>query len=295
MPSAISPSQHNRPGLLLVHPRLHDPVPSNAETFLRWTKLHFRDLLNVPDSGSGQVTHDLRFGAPDSDDNYTHSEKEGSLPKYMYTCVVSDVGFLKGDAYNDVSRKLNLEKTRELEKGEVAVGFQENGKGEAMVFDIVDAKFAVYEEVGSSGMETSYQELPTHLTTRGGMAPKSVMVAVHIDLPQNTTNTNIDTVPKALQSSLFTLVKAAVPPALKPYSSLYRWSGVEAQPDHHPLISKDGRGEWMLLLLLVDEEGKTLIREHAVMLVQGWVNEERGKLGGGEIEFGVWEGEILMG
>ena len=143
-------------------------------------------------------------------------------------------------------------------------------------------------------MEPSFQMLPTHLTTKSGKGPKSVMVAVHVDLPQATTTIDVDTVPKALQSSLFTLVKAAVPPALEPYSSLYRWSGEDAQPEHHPLISKDGRGEWMVLLLLVDEEGKTLIREHAVMLVQGWVNEERGKLDGGKIEFGVWEGEVLM-
>jgi hypothetical protein len=205
---------------------------------------------------------------------------------------VSDIAFLKGDAYAGVSRKLNLEKTRELEKGEEAVGYPEKGKDDTMVFDIVDAKFAVYEEVGSSGTETPFQTLPSHLTSRDGAGPKSVLVAVHVDLPSGTMD---DTVPKTLQSSLFTLVKAAVPPALKPYSSLYRWSGVEAQPDHHPLISKDGRGEWMVLLLLVDEEGKTLIREHAVMLVQGWVNEERAKLGRGKIEFGVWEGEVLMG
>ena len=297
MPSAISPpspSQQTKQGLLLVQPRLRDVTPSNASTFFRWTKLHFRDLLNVPDTGSGQVTHALRFCAPESDDQYTHNEKEGSLPKYMYTCVVSDIGHLKADGYNGVSRKLNLEKTRDLEKGEEGVGFREDGEGGAMVFDIVDAKFAVYEEMGSPAMEPSFQMLPTHLTTKSGKGPKSVMVAVHVDLPQATTTIDVDTVPKALQSSLFTLVKAAVPPTLEPYSSLYRWSGEDAQPEHHPLISKDGRGEWMVLLLLVDEEGKTLIREHAVMLVQGWVNEERGKLDGGKIEFGVWEGEVLM-
>ncbi|KAL1795084.1 hypothetical protein ACET3X_006900 [Alternaria dauci] len=299
MPSATSApslSQHNKRGLLLVHPRLHDPTPSNAGTFFRWTKLHFRDLLDVPDSGSGQATYALRFCAPDSDDKYTHNEKEGPLPKYMYTCVVSDIGYLKTDAYNEVSRKLNLEKTRDLEKGEEGVGFQDDAEGEAMVFNIADAKFAVYEEIGSPATttETSFQALPTHLTTRGGVAPKSVLVAVHVDLPQGTTAMDVDAVPKALQSSLFNLIKTAVPPALKPYSSLYRWSGEDAQPDYHPLISKDGRGEWMVLVLLVDEEGKTLIREHAVMLVQGWVNEERGKLDGGKIEYGVWEGEVFM-
>ncbi|CAG5172887.1 uncharacterized protein ALTATR162_LOCUS7540 [Alternaria atra] len=297
-PSLVAPSPpQQKPGLLLVNPRLRDPNPDNADTFLRWTKLHARDLLNVPDSGSGHVTHGLRFCAPDSDDRYSHAEEDETMPKYLYTFPVSDITFLKGEAYNGVSRKLNLEKTRELESGEEAVGFPEQGKDEAMVFDIVDAKFAVYEEVESAwlGSEDSFQKLPTHLTSRGGTGPKSVLVVVHVDLPQAHTTTGVEIVPEALRSSLLNLVKAAVPPALKPYSSLYRWSGVEAQPDHHPLISKDGRGNWMVLLLLVDEEGKTLIREHAAMLVQGWVQEERGKLGGGKIDFGVWDGEVLMG
>ena len=127
-----------------------------------------------------------------------------------------------------------------------------------MVFDIVDAKFAVYEEMGSPAMEPSFQMLPTHLTTKSGKGPKSVMVAVHVDLPQATTTIDVDTVPKALQSSLFTLVKAAVPPALEPYSSLYRWSGEDAQPEHHPLIRTDVRCAWMELLSLYDADWQVL-------------------------------------
>jgi hypothetical protein len=58
-----------KPGLLLVHPRLHTPNAENAATFLRWTKLHFRDMLNLPDTGLGSVTRDLRFVASDDSPN----------------------------------------------------------------------------------------------------------------------------------------------------------------------------------------------------------------------------------
>ncbi|KAH6879018.1 hypothetical protein BKA58DRAFT_453237 [Alternaria rosae] len=301
-PSPTTAQVRPKPGLLLVHPRLHDPTPSNATTFLRWTKLHFRDLLDMPDTGSGHVTQDLRFVAPEGDEAYTHNkEEEGEgkemLPKYLYTCLVNDIACLKGEAYAAVSRQLNLEKTRALGEGEVGVGFQEEQGKEKMVFDIVDAKFAVYEEVGGGGGgggEMSFQRLPPHLTSRMGAAPKSVLIAVYGDVSLEV-GVDRDTVPQILHDSLLARFKAVVPPTLTPYSSLYKWAGVEAQPDNHPLIGKDGRGEWMVLLLLVDETGETLVRGHAVMLVEGWVEEERGKMGVGGIEFGVWEGEVFMG
>jgi hypothetical protein len=296
-----SPSPTPKPGLLLVHPRLHDPTPTNATAFLRWTKLHFRDLLDMPDTGSGSVTRDLRFVAPDSDDAYTHKKEEDgaggeiTCPKYMYTCLVNNLAVLKGEAYNGVSRRLNLEKTRGLKNGEVGVEAQEEEGEEKMVFDIVDAKFAVYEEVESGSLGSgSFQNLPPHLTSRNGTAaPKSVLVAVYVDVPVGG-NTDLGDVPKTLHSSLLDCVKAAVPPALKLYSSLYRWAGIESQPDLHPLINNSGRREWMILVLLVDEEGKTLVREHAVMLVNGWVKEEKGKLGAVGMEVGLWNGEVFM-
>jgi len=262
-------------------------------------------MLNIPDTGSGHVTQDLRFVAPEGDDGYTHThdkKEQGedgkrAMPKYLYTCLMDDIAFLKTEAYMGVSRRLNLEKSRKLEEGEMGVGFLEEEEGEEkMVFDIVDAQFAVYEEVGGLGREGEkpFQRLPKHLTSRMGAAPKSVLVTVYIDVPLGV-GMDRDTVPQALHDSLLSRFKAVVPPALKPYLSLYRWAGVEAQPEAHPLIGKDGRGEWMVLLLLVDEEGETLVRGHAVMLVEGWVEQERGKAGVGGIEFGVWEGEVFMG
>ena len=141
-----TPTPTRRPDLMLVHPRLHNPSPANATTFLRWTKLHFRDLLNIPEYATlGRVARTLRFTAPDNDNRYSHVDGEG-LSKYTYTCVVDDIGILQTQAYYDVCRALNLEDTRKLGKEEEKVGYEEEGK---MVFDVVDAKFAVFAEVAS--------------------------------------------------------------------------------------------------------------------------------------------------
>lgn len=56
-----------RPGVMICTPSLHDTTPENAETFLRWTKLHNRELLDLPatDDG-GNITRCLRFARPHS-------------------------------------------------------------------------------------------------------------------------------------------------------------------------------------------------------------------------------------
>jgi hypothetical protein len=291
----MPPSSERKPGLLLVHPRLHDPTPSNAATFLRWTKLHFRDMLNLPDAGLGRVTRDLRFTAPDNDTSYSH-DGEGK-PRYLYTCLMEDIGMLKSTGYDGVSRMLNLESTRKLGDGEEAVGYEDkNGKGEEdgekMVFDIIDAKFAVFEEVGNSGSGEGFQDLPARLTSTKGVkptAPKSCLVVLNIEAPDAD-------ITQKLQEDLRKLFERA-PPCLKSYSSVYKWSGVDAQPQGHPLIDVEESGEWMVMFLVVDEEGKTLSRVHLVQMVGGWVEEEKSKRNereGVEIGFGVWDGEVFM-
>ncbi|KAI4674194.1 uncharacterized protein J4E84_010700 [Alternaria hordeiaustralica] len=128
-------------------------------------------MLNIPDTGSGHVTQDLRFVAPEGDDGYTHTHdkkeegketSKGLMPKYLYTCLMDDIAFLKTEAYMGVSRRLNLEKSRTLEEGEVGVGFlEEEGEGEEkMVFDIVDAQFAVVER---NALESPLLRLPREL------------------------------------------------------------------------------------------------------------------------------------
>ncbi|KAF2729126.1 hypothetical protein EJ04DRAFT_502895 [Polyplosphaeria fusca] len=129
-------------GFMLVHPRLHAPSPKTALTFLRWTKVHFRDLVLLPAS-PGIFTHCLRNVAPVDDAKYSHTAGKGMSP-YFYTIVLDDVHALHSQAYADVSRKLDLEHTRALVEGEEAVS---SGLGEeAMVWDVVDARFAVFVE-----------------------------------------------------------------------------------------------------------------------------------------------------
>lgn len=131
---------------MIIGPRLRDPTPSNTTTFLRWTKLHFRDLLNQPiDPTLGHQTKALRFAAPDEDPKYSHDESKG-YSTYFYQCVLDDIRLVHASPYHEISRVLNLEKTRELDEGEEAVGYE---KEDAMVFDLVDAKFAIFEEVES--------------------------------------------------------------------------------------------------------------------------------------------------
>jgi hypothetical protein len=90
-----------------------------------------------------------RFVAPEDvdDDTYTHVPGKNNMPVYVYTCVVEDIAVLKGEAYRDVSRALNLEGTRALGEGEEAVGAKEEEGEKKMVWDVVDATFAVFEEV----------------------------------------------------------------------------------------------------------------------------------------------------
>ncbi|KAF1840561.1 uncharacterized protein K460DRAFT_323357, partial [Cucurbitaria berberidis CBS 394.84] len=132
---------------MLVDPRLRDPTPKSAATFFRWTKLHFRDMLNIAaDPKLGKMTKTLRFAAPyndDGDEKSSEAQGEG-YTKYLYTCIVDDVGILQSQPYYDISRLLNLEQTRDLGKEEETVSYE---KEDAMVFDVVDARFAIYEEV----------------------------------------------------------------------------------------------------------------------------------------------------
>jgi hypothetical protein len=77
------------PGILVVHPHLHDPTPENAATFLRWTKLHYRDLLNLPaaEEDGGHVLRAMRFSALDGNEKYTH--KTGTESKYFYIILAT--------------------------------------------------------------------------------------------------------------------------------------------------------------------------------------------------------------
>lgn len=70
---------------------------------------------------------------------------------------------------------------------------------------------------------------------------------------------------------------------------------MEAQPEHHPPIDCEASGEWMIVLLVVDEEGKTLDRRHVNEQVEKWIKGvDREEYGSVDTYFGVWSGELFM-
>jgi hypothetical protein len=54
----------SRPGLMICTPSLKHPGPEDYETFLRWTKLHFRDLIDIEPTPQGKITRALQFITP---------------------------------------------------------------------------------------------------------------------------------------------------------------------------------------------------------------------------------------
>lgn len=49
---------------MICTPSLKDPGPENYETFLWWTKLHFRDLVDIEPIPGGKITRALQFITP---------------------------------------------------------------------------------------------------------------------------------------------------------------------------------------------------------------------------------------
>ncbi|KAF2260191.1 hypothetical protein CC78DRAFT_37399 [Lojkania enalia] len=142
------------PGLFLIHCRLLPPYSETASQFLKWFKLHYRDIASLPaDPIKGLITHGVPYLAPDTDPKYGHDDSK--MPPYYFTCMLTDCAYLGTGPYVQMSRRLDLENTREMVDGEVAVG------KEGMVFDVVDARFAVYELVDTGDKITSPPYQPT--------------------------------------------------------------------------------------------------------------------------------------
>jgi hypothetical protein len=129
-------------GVMIVHPRAKAPVPENLETFRKWSRIHFRDLLQARD-----ITHATRFVAPPEDDKFSHTDNS-KLGPLLYTWGLDDISVIQGNDYFAPPRQLDLENTRKLVDGEEPVERQ------GSVFDVVDAGFAVYEECKNEGIST---------------------------------------------------------------------------------------------------------------------------------------------
>jgi hypothetical protein len=159
MATVTEPNSPAKPGIMIVHPRLLDPSDVTSDHFLKWTKLHFRDLLNTnyfpstdPSSAAPRVTNQCRFAVPHVSPDltplsgYSHTDQSLKSP-YFYTTIMDDISITQTDPYLGISRALDLEKTRPLLDGEVPVA---SGRDEtAMVWNVVNAEFSVLKLVPS--------------------------------------------------------------------------------------------------------------------------------------------------
>ncbi|KAH7408349.1 hypothetical protein DE146DRAFT_371593 [Phaeosphaeria sp. MPI-PUGE-AT-0046c] len=127
-------SPTSRPGLMICTPSLLQPGPRDYDTFLRWTRLHFRDLVDVPAIPGGKITRALQFVTPGA------TGKEG---EYFNVIHASHLPIWLSEGYKSNSKRLDIENTRKLSPGEEPVGC-EPGK---LVFDICTAVFSIYELV----------------------------------------------------------------------------------------------------------------------------------------------------
>ena len=93
----------NQPGIMIVRPILHEKTMKNAETFKRWTVMHFRDLLNLPPRPDDKgISRALRY-----------TNTKGDM---FYTIHADDIRIWRSQPYYEASRRLDLENTRPMEE-----------------------------------------------------------------------------------------------------------------------------------------------------------------------------------
>ncbi|EMD66908.1 hypothetical protein GGP41_005454 [Bipolaris sorokiniana] len=296
-----------KPGMLLVHPRLLHESGDFSPYFWRWTKLHFRDMLNMSSDkdSDGKVTSCLRFARSDEGNGYGHNPEVDTKPMFVYACLVDNLDILKSKAYDDVSRVLNLETTRELGEDEYPVGYsgrlEQEGK-EATVFDIVSAKFAVYEDIPTGGGAT-FQNLPPDLLSPSGTMPDTLstyLIAVNVGLPVTAGDDM-----RKISDMLLGRLRKLLPNFIKTYSSLYRWKGREAQPKDHPFTDAEKNAGWMFMICVSGPIGPFSditewipkdVFDRAVGSLGYGVDVQVGEMVGKDVprSYGIWEGNIFM-
>lgn len=284
-----------RPGILVVRPTLHEPTNENAATFKRWTIMHYRDLLNLapPKSNTKAMSHTLR---------YTNSAGE-----IFHTIHADDIDVWNTPAYYAVSRRLDLENTRQVGVGEEAVlpASHDLGLGEEpMIWHLVSAEFGVFVEVVSdqhtrNGVE-SYQSFPSSLLSPSGAkpsAPSTLLVVLTFRSPQQDTDAGV----KLNQVQDFGAEVAArlsdgYAESGKVYTSLYRHVP-EAQPHQHPVIAagEDGDGEWVACIMVEGRFDKSRVGTLETEL-EDLVDKKRSDSAvGWYVRVGVWSGDVFMG
>jgi hypothetical protein len=173
-----------------------------------------------------------------------------------------------------VSRRLDLENTRELGEGEEEVGSEEG----SMVSDVCEARFSVYEEV-----ESEFEGVGRYGDACGGRG--SVVVGIRCREKASAPEV------RSIQKDVMDVLREGrvVGDGTKMYSSVYRHAEDEAHPDGHPDIGRDevGGGEWLVLVLVAGVgEDRAEVRK-LEEVVGEWAM-------GKEVKGGVWVGEVDM-
>lgn len=296
---------NQRPGVMIVRPTLHEQTEENAATFKRWTVMHFQDLLSLSQSASKTegISRAIR---------YTNTAGE-----LFYTIHVDNISILKSSAYYAVSRRLDLENTRNVENGEEAVLPKSNDLGlgvEPMIWQLVNAEFGIFQEHMSSNTAQDaqewshpYQSLDLSLVSSRGaspFAPPCLLVTLTFNSSAVSSDEKEAQPPQCLldlQISAISHLASDHSTNGKIYSSIYRHIP-GAQPDMHPTITKgaDGNGVWVVCILIegkVDGVMRTRLKEgldesmNAIKKRDGETNE--GSVGW-DVKMGIWEGELFV-
>lgn len=138
-----------------------------------------------------------------------------------------------------------------------------------MVWDICDAKFAIYEEVPvSDGL--SIEAYPEHSKSED---KEEWLVGVNVEGSEQEV--------KRVQKELSECMRKSV----NIYSSVYKHGGKKAQPDKHPEIEEErvGSGEWLVVVLFIGGEAGDIEG-----LVGEWAKDKE------RVDVGVWKGEVDM-
>lgn len=299
MGDIVSPANSNnikQPGIMIVRPSLQSHTPSNAATFKRWTIMHFPDLLNLaPKTADTQgISRAMRY-----------TNDKGSL---FYTIHADDVAVWQTPAYYAVSRRLDLESTRGVEKGEEAVmsAPMDAGLGEEpMVWQLVNAEFGIFkEEQPPSHLEqakhASYHSIPlTCFSTRGDTPAAPACLLVVLTCASDAAGEDVSE-PQRLLDGVVDYLAVHYASGANIYASLYRHLP-GAQPHMHPVIAegREGNGQWVGCALVEtgsDEAGRARLtrqlEDWCVKRKSQEYTEVRGEQWG--VKVGVWSGEVFM-
>jgi len=234
--------------------------------------MHFNDLLHCHfPSGSRGISRALRYSSAD-----------GQL---LYTIHADDLSIWQTQPYYAVSRRLDLENMRDVTQGESAVLHGEHGFGtEPMVWQVVGAAFAIFEETARLPEEDAYHDLPDTLVSGRGEELGCELVTLTF-IPShsagNTSQEEESTKPPKELTSLRDRALESLSGRTKVYSSMYRHRP-DAQPDMHPPIAEGahGNGTWVACILVegkVDEEVRSQFQKEVV-----------------GVKVGFWKGEVFM-